>query len=145
MRYTLKHAEELTALTRHCEDGDLEIENKATERSIRSVAVGRRNWIFFGSDQGGKTAAVCGASWLPASGPEWSLSRLVPRRAGASCLPSDQSHRGTRPDHLIKPAVLVILSRLLTSGERKPTLRSPGHAPASVLVRVRELSAVNES
>ena len=55
VRYALKN---WTALTRYCEDGDLEIDNNATERSIRSVAVGRRNWTFFGSDQGGKTAAV---------------------------------------------------------------------------------------
>jgi transposase len=55
VRYTLKN---WTALTRFCEDGDLEIDNNATEGSIRSVAVGRNNWIFFGSDQGGTTAAV---------------------------------------------------------------------------------------
>jgi hypothetical protein len=55
VRYTLKN---WTALTRYCEDGGLEIDNNATERSIRSIAVGRRNWIFFGNDQGGKTAAV---------------------------------------------------------------------------------------
>jgi transposase len=54
-RYTLKN---WTALTRYCEDGDLEIDNNATERAIRGVAVGRHNWVFFGSDQGGKTAAV---------------------------------------------------------------------------------------
>lgn len=55
VRYTLKN---WTALTRYCEDGDLEIDNNATERAIRGVAVGRNNWVFFGSDQGGKTAAV---------------------------------------------------------------------------------------
>ena len=55
VRYTLKN---WTALTRYCEDGDLEIDNNATERSIRGVAVGRRNWMFFGSDRGRKTAAV---------------------------------------------------------------------------------------
>jgi transposase len=55
VRYTLKN---WTALTRYCEDGDLAIDNNATERAIRGVAVGRNNWIFFGSDQGGKTAAV---------------------------------------------------------------------------------------
>ena len=55
VRYTLKN---WTALTRYCEDGDLEIDNNATERAIRAVAVGRNNWVFFGSDQGGKTAAV---------------------------------------------------------------------------------------
>jgi len=55
VRYTLKN---WTALTRYCEDGDLEIDNNHTERSIRSVAVGRNNWVFFGSDGGGHTAAV---------------------------------------------------------------------------------------
>jgi transposase len=55
VRYTLKN---WTALTRYCEDGDLSIDNNATERAIRGVAVGRNNWVFFGSDEGGKTAAV---------------------------------------------------------------------------------------
>jgi len=55
VRYTLKN---WTALTRYCEDGDLQIDNNATERAIRGVAVGRNNWMFFGSDEGGKTAAV---------------------------------------------------------------------------------------
>jgi len=45
-------------LTRYGEDGDLEIDNNGAERSRRGVAVGRKNWMFFGSDQGGRTAAV---------------------------------------------------------------------------------------
>ena len=53
--YALNH---WTALTRYCEDGDLEIDNNAAERSLRGIAVGRNNWTFFGSDKGGKTAAV---------------------------------------------------------------------------------------
>jgi len=32
------------ALTRYCEDGDLEIDNNGAERSLRGIAVGRRNW-----------------------------------------------------------------------------------------------------
>jgi transposase len=55
VRYTLKN---WTALTRYCDDGDLAIDNNATERAIRGIAVGRSNWVFFGSDQGGTTAAV---------------------------------------------------------------------------------------
>lgn len=46
------------ALTRFLEDGDLEIDNGATERANRAIAIGRGNWTFFGSDQGGQTAAV---------------------------------------------------------------------------------------
>ena len=55
VRYTLKN---WTALTRYCEDGDLAIDNNAVERAIRGVAVGRNNWVFFGSDEGGRTAAI---------------------------------------------------------------------------------------
>jgi transposase len=46
------------ALMRYCADGDLEIDNNGAERSLRGVAIGRRNWTFFGSDRGGKTAAI---------------------------------------------------------------------------------------
>src|SRR5204863_8869617 len=40
------------------QDGDLEIDNGATERANRPIAIGRGNWTFFCSDNGGKTAAV---------------------------------------------------------------------------------------
>ena len=46
------------ALTRYCDDPDLSIDNNRTERSLRGWAVGRGNWTFFGSDRGGRTAAV---------------------------------------------------------------------------------------
>jgi transposase len=53
--YVLKN---WTALTRYCGDGDLSIDNHGTERSLRGFAIGRNNRTFFGSDNGGKTAAV---------------------------------------------------------------------------------------
>jgi hypothetical protein len=37
------------ALLRYSEDGDLEIDNNGAERSLRGIAVGRKNWLFFGS------------------------------------------------------------------------------------------------
>jgi transposase len=55
VRYTLNN---WTALCRYTTDGHLEIDNNATERAIRGVAVGRTNWVFFGSDEGGRTAAI---------------------------------------------------------------------------------------
>lgn len=55
VRYALNQWE---ALTRFLEDGELEIDNGAAERANRDIAVGRGNWTFFGSDSGGKTAAV---------------------------------------------------------------------------------------
>ena len=38
--------------------GFLEIDNSAAERALRAVAIGRKNYLFFGSDLGGDTAAV---------------------------------------------------------------------------------------
>jgi transposase len=55
VRYALNQWE---ALTRFLEDGELEIDNGATERANRDIALGRGNWTFFGSDNGGKRAAV---------------------------------------------------------------------------------------
>ena len=47
-----------TALKRFLEDGKIEIDNNAAERALRTVAVGRKNWLFAGSDEGGKTASI---------------------------------------------------------------------------------------
>ena len=47
-----------TALCRFLEDGRLCMSNNAAERALRSIAVGRRNWTFAGSDQGGRRAAA---------------------------------------------------------------------------------------
>ncbi len=46
-----------TALTRYVEDGTIEIDNNAAERAIRALVLGRRNYLFAGSDAGGETAA----------------------------------------------------------------------------------------
>lgn len=46
------------ALCRYCDDGRLDIDNNAAERALRTVAVGRKNWIFFGNERGGEAAAV---------------------------------------------------------------------------------------
>jgi transposase len=47
------------ALLRYAHDGRLEIDNNHSERTVRPCAIGRKNWLFFGSDQGGETAAIC--------------------------------------------------------------------------------------
>ena len=46
------------ALTRYAEDGGLEIDNNAAERALRAVALGRKNYLFAGSDRGGERAAT---------------------------------------------------------------------------------------
>ena len=45
-------------LVRYLEDGRLQIDNNAVERAIRPFVIGRKNWLFVGSDRGGRTAAV---------------------------------------------------------------------------------------
>jgi transposase len=46
------------ALTRFLGDGRLEIDNNIAERALRSVALGRKNWLFAGSNAGGERAAT---------------------------------------------------------------------------------------
>ena len=46
------------ALTRYRDDGRIEIDNNAAERALRAVALGRKNYLFAGSDAGGESAAA---------------------------------------------------------------------------------------
>ena len=46
------------ALTRFLEDGRIEVDNNAAERALRAVGVGRKNYLFLGSDAGGERAAT---------------------------------------------------------------------------------------
>jgi len=46
------------ALVLYCEDGRVEIDNNAVERALRAVALGRKNFLFVGSDAGGERAAA---------------------------------------------------------------------------------------
>jgi transposase len=53
--YSLKR---WAALSRFLDDGRLCMSNNAAERELRAVAIGRRNWTFAGSDEGGRRAAA---------------------------------------------------------------------------------------
>jgi hypothetical protein len=55
IRYALSN---WAALTRYRDDGRLEVDNNAAERALRDVALGRKNWLFAGSDDGGERAAA---------------------------------------------------------------------------------------
>ena len=46
------------AFRRYCSDGQLAIDNNLAERALRPCAIGRKNWMFLGSDNGGRTAAI---------------------------------------------------------------------------------------
>ena len=55
MRYALSR---WPALCCYMNDGHVEIDNNAAERSIRGIALGRKNYLFAGSDTGGQRAAA---------------------------------------------------------------------------------------
>src|SRR5580693_3919823 len=55
IRYAL---DRWSALLRYCEDGRVEMDNNAAERALRAVALGRKNYLFAGSDAGGERAAA---------------------------------------------------------------------------------------
>ena len=46
------------SLVRYVDDGRIEIDNNAIERQIRPIALGRKNYLFAGSDAGGDRAAM---------------------------------------------------------------------------------------
>src|SRR3974390_1983156 len=73
------------ALLRYCEDGHIEIDNNVAERALRAVALGRKNYLFAGSDSGGERAAtiysLIGTAKLNGIDPEAYLRRVLERIA----------------------------------------------------------------
>jgi len=82
VRYALGRWE---ALLRFADDGRIEIDNNAAERALRVVALGRKNFLFAGSDGGGESAAaiysLLGTAKLNGIDPESYLRNVLSRIA----------------------------------------------------------------
>ena len=82
MDYMLKR---WAAFTRFLKDGKICLTNNAAERALRGIALGRKNWLFAGSDRGGERAAamytLIGTAKLNGVDPEAWLADVLRRIA----------------------------------------------------------------
>lgn len=89
-----------TALTNFVDDGRIDAHNNTAERALRGVALGRKNYLHFGSDAGGHTAAVMytllGTARLNGVNPQRYLRHVLERIA---------DHPSNRIDELLPWAV----------------------------------------
>ena len=96
------------ALIRYRDDGRVEIDNNAAERALRAVALGRKNYLFAGSDEGGERAAsiysLIGTAKLNGINPEAYLREVLDR------LPDHPVNRVEEllPWRIAQPAALEI-------------------------------------
>jgi len=93
MDYMLKRWE---AFTRFLRDGRICLTNNAAERALRGIALGRKSWLFAGSDRGGERAAVMYTLIVTAK-----LNDIDPQAWLADVLTRIADHRASKLDELL--------------------------------------------
>jgi transposase len=143
------------AFVRYCDEGWLMIDNTRSERALRPIAIGRSNWMFFGSDSGGHTGAIlyslvasCKANRVhPYHYLEDVYQRLPMIREHASLLPllqqacgEVQFPDGTRPNLAAMRSPLDCL-RVLKDHPRPliEQMRDPSQLETSIVDRLTAL------
>jgi transposase len=127
VRYALGRWE---ALMRYCDDGHVEIDNNAAERALRAVALGRKNYLFAGSDRGGESAAaiysLIGTAKLNAIDPESYLRNVLSRIAGYPSTALRNCCLGTSPRSSLETQAALLHLRRSIEAERSFNLGSDG-------------------
>jgi transposase len=85
-----------TAFTRFLDDGRICLSNNAAERALRGVAIGRKAWLFAGSDRGGERAAAMYSLITTAK-----LNDVDPQAWLADVLRRINDHPASRLDELL--------------------------------------------
>ena len=93
IRYGLTRMKRLRPYLDH---GILELDNNTAERSMRGIAIGRKNWLFMGSEGGGKSAAIAYTLIETAK-----LNGIDPRAWLTETLARISDHKITRLDELM--------------------------------------------
>ncbi len=93
MDYMLKR---WPAFTRFLDDGRICLSNNAAERALRGIALGRKSWLFAGSDRGGQRAAVMYSLIVTAK-----LNNVDPQAWLADVLARIAEHPAHRIDELL--------------------------------------------
>ena len=121
-----------TAFTLFLDDGRVCLSNNAAERALRGIALGRKSWLFCGSDRGGQRAAAM-------------YSLIVTRKderrrsSGLAGRCPDPDRRASRPSPRRTAAV-----ELEARGNRDPRRRGLTLAPVNKVHHVRTIARVAE-
>lgn len=84
------------AFTRFLDDGRICLSNNAAERGVRGIALGRKSWLFCGSDRGGERAADVYTLIITAK-----LNDIDPRAWLADVLARISDHPASKLDELL--------------------------------------------